>query len=112
MWFDSPSEAGKISPRHIHSSGRLQSESGRLCTQLAHVSSVTMAGGCSRLVRMMLGYLFTAGGVKRRRCTLAAASRRCEGEPVHSRRCEETRLTAARVARTLLGLHMAETSRW
>ena len=97
---------------HIHSSGRLQSDSGRLCTQLAHVSSVTMAGGCSRLVRMMLGYLFTAGGVKE----ALVHSRRCsatsDGEPVHSRRCEETRLTAARVARTVLGLCMAETSRW
>ena len=57
MLSDSAFDAGKTSPRHIHLSGRLQSDSGLLWTHEAHVCSVTMAGGCSRFVRMMLGYM-------------------------------------------------------
>ena len=57
MLSDSAFEAGKTSPRHIHLSGRLQFDSGRLWTHAAHICSDTVAGGCSRLVRMMFGYI-------------------------------------------------------
>ena len=56
MLSDSAFDAGKTSPRHIPS-GRLQFDSGRLWTHAAHICSETVAGGCSRLVRMMFGYI-------------------------------------------------------
>ena len=53
--------AGITSPRHIQLMVRWQRAPGRLKSQAAQVASSTMADGCSRLVRMMLGYMAPDG---------------------------------------------------
>lgn len=50
-------EAGKYSPRHDHFMRRWHVASGTLKSHAAHIASSTMAGGCRRLVKMMLGYI-------------------------------------------------------
>ena len=49
--------AAYVSPRHTHSIGLRQVFPGRLKSHAAQSSSVTIAEGCSRFVRMMLGYI-------------------------------------------------------
>jgi len=49
--------AAYVSPRHTHSIGRRHVFPGRLKSHAAQSSSVTIAEGCSLLVRMMLGYI-------------------------------------------------------
>ena len=49
--------AGLKSPRHVHFIGRLQLMSALLKTHAAQSCCDTMALGCKRLVRMMLGYM-------------------------------------------------------
>ena len=49
--------AAECSPLHSHSISLRQVLPGLLKSQDAHTSSVTIAEGCSRLVRMMLGYI-------------------------------------------------------